>query len=139
MKTLCNLPCRGDYKASLCPTRPYRGALSGKIGVARGLFSQLVTALQLVNSARVIQLWRAWKCCSQIIPAWCVIFFICNFSVCIIFHKSVSNLINLWSVEEKEVSKCEWENFTKLCYHFEVCIINVLLLFIYYAILFWWF
>ena len=25
---------------------------------------------------------------------------ICNFSICVIFHKSVSNVVNLWSLEE---------------------------------------
>ena len=35
-----------------------------------------------VYSARVIQLRRTWKCYSQIIPTW--LFFICNFSICVI-------------------------------------------------------
>ena len=33
----------------------------------------------------------------------CVIFFIYNFSSCVIFHKLVSNMDNFWSVKENEV------------------------------------
>ncbi len=29
--------------------------------------------------------------------------------------KSVSKMVNLWSLEENEVSKCRQENYTKVC------------------------
>ncbi len=62
---------------------------------------------------RDIQLWRAWQCCSHNSR---VIFFICNFLICVIFHKSVSNVVNLWSLEENEASNCRWEDSANICF-----------------------
>ena len=45
-----------------------------------------------------------------------MILLICNFSDCVIFHKLVSNVVNI--VEINEVWKCRWTNSTKVCVNY---------------------
>ncbi len=65
------------------------------------------------DSARGIQLGHVWQCYSQIIHTW--YFSLQLFSICTIFI----NRFHMWTIYglwgENEVSKCRWENSTKVC------------------------
>ena len=76
----------------------------------------MITAPCLINSARVIQLQRAWQYCSLIIPAWYFSFGTFQSASFFINKCQTWTIFHLW--RKNEVSKCKWENSSKVCVYY---------------------
>ncbi len=83
----------------------------------RGLFNPIDHTAHFLVNQWGSQFRCAWQF-SMLSNYLRVIIFTCNFWICTISHKSVSNVVNLVSLEENEISKCRWENSTNVCVNY---------------------
>ncbi len=94
-----------NYKASLPHMNvkysiDHYTAAAMPVQIGAGFSTLLITALCLGHSARD----SIAACIALLLSNYSPVnIFICNFSICVTFHKFVLNVVNLWSLKKNEV------------------------------------